>query len=216
MRKSMLLAAALAVSTFAAAPAHAAVNLIVDGNFDNPLSPGTFTTIGGGSSFGAGNVWNVTGNSIDEIGNYWQAPPTGGGSVDLDGNAPGGINQGFNAAAGAYNLSFYLSGNPDGAPATKEVTVDVGGVSQNFFYTVTGDKSSMNFVLEHLVFTSAGGANTLSFTSQDINTPFGAVIGGVSISAVPEPRTWIMMILGFGLMGMTLRAARDRRTVRAA
>jgi len=96
------------------------------------------------------------------------------------------------------------------------MVVSVGSVSNQLFtYDVTGDKSNMNYLLETLTFTSTGGTNTLSFLSQDANSPYGAVVGGISISAVPEPATWVMLILGFGGIGLMLRAARQRRTLAA-
>src|SRR6202012_4420191 len=191
--KILVSAAVMAFAGFAASAANAAI--IVDGDFSTPTASDPFQTFNSGSSFGP---WTVTSGSVDLIGNYWQAPPTGGHSVDLDGTSPGAISQSFTTGPGSYTLSFYLSGNPDGSPSTKDVTVSVGGVSQLFTYTVTGDKTNMKFDLEHLTFTSAGGTNTLLFTSDDINSPYGAVIGGVNIAAVPEPATWLMLILGFG------------------
>jgi hypothetical protein len=35
------------------------------------------------------------------------------------------------------------------------------------------------------------------------------VSGNVSISAVPEPGTWALMILGFGAVGLTMRRKRQ-------
>ena len=214
LRAKFLAASAAALLGLALVPAEAA-NLIQDGNFNNPVAGNPFDTITSGNSFGAGNVWHVDSGSVDVIGDYWQTTPGGGHSVDLDGLAPGSISQGFTAGAGKYNLSFYLSGNPDGLPSTKEVQVSVGGTTQDFFYTLSGDKTNMNFALEHLSFTSAGGANTLSFASQDIASPFGPVIGGVNISAVPEPSSWMLLILGFGLTGATLRLSRKPRAIAA-
>jgi choice-of-anchor C domain-containing protein len=201
-----LAAAAMATITgFATLPANA-VSLIQDGGFDTPLSAGTFTTYSSGQTFGAGNVWSVTQGSVDEIGNYWQAPPMGGGSVDLSGNSAGAIQQSFNAAAGTYSLQFYLSGNPDGGLGTKQITVDVGGASQDFFYTLGGgnSKTNMGYILETLTFHSAGGSNLLTFTS-DTDGSFGGVIGGVAVSAIPEPAIWAMLLLGFGGIGMMMR-----------
>ncbi|UTP39768.1 PEPxxWA-CTERM sorting domain-containing protein [Phenylobacterium sp. LH3H17] len=40
-----------------------------------------------------------------------------------------------------------------------------------------------------------------------------SVVSKVAGSAVPEPATWAMMIVGFGLVGSTLRASRGRRLV---
>ena len=211
LRAKILAASFAALAGLAVVPASAAVNLIQDGDFNNPVAGNPFDTPTAGNNFGAGNVWHVDSGSVDVIGNYWQTTPSGAHTVDLDGNAPGGISQSFTAAAGTYNLSFYLSGNPDGGPAIKEMTVSVGNIANQLFnYTVTGDKTNMNYVLEHLTFTSTGGANSLSFLSQDVGSPYGAVVGGISISAVPEPATWTMLILGFGAVGFMLRSTRRR------
>ncbi|HEY2835612.1 MAG TPA: DUF642 domain-containing protein [Rhizomicrobium sp.] len=203
------LAAGFAFTGFAFTPVKAAT-IIQDGNFNDPLAAGTFQTVTGGNFFGNGNAWQVQGNSVDVIGNYWTAPTPGGGSVDLDGNAPGSIAQTFAVSAGTYQLSFYLSGNPDGGLGTKNVEVKVGDQDIVVPYTLTGlnSRSNMDYVLETLIFKSSGGGDVLSFLSQDKDSPFGPVIGGVSIAAVPEAATWIMMILGFGGIGMMLRSQR--------
>lgn len=211
MVRARILAAAAFAAGFAFMPARAAT-IIQDGNFNDPLVAGSFTNLAGGSFFGTGNVWQVTGASVDVIGNYWTPPTTGGGSVDLDGLAPGGISQNFTVGAGAYLLSFYLSGNPDGGQGTKTVEVKVGDQDITVPYTVTAanSRTDMDYVLETLLFTSNGAGDVLSFLSQDEDSPFGPVIGGVSIAAVPEAATWMMMMLGFGGIGMWLRASRRR------
>jgi hypothetical protein len=40
--------------------------------------------------------------------------------------------------------------------------------------------------------------------------------GYVTVSAIPEPETWVMLIAGLGLVGVAARAARGRRAVRPA
>lgn len=214
MVRARILAAAALTAGFAFTPAQAAT-IIKDGNFNDPLVAGTFQTVTGGNFFGNGNAWQVLGSSVDVIGSYWVPPTLGGGSVDLDGNAPGGVAQAFNVAAGTYTLSFYLSGNPDGGLGTKNVEVKVGNQDITVPYTVTGanSRSDMQYALETLTFTSTGSGDVLSFLSQDKDSPFGPVIGGISIAAVPEAATWIMMILGFGGIGMMLRSQRRQSSL---
>lgn len=55
-------------------------------------------------------------------------------------------------------------------------------------------------------------------TFQTLNLPGGDVQGTFSITssatgAVPEPSTWAMMLLGFGLIGGGMRAAKRRQKV---
>lgn len=57
------------------------------------------------------------------------------------------------------------------------------------------------------------GSYTFSFTGNNSNVG-GALSGNVTISAVPEAKTWALMLLGFGAIGMTMRSRR-RRTVLA-
>jgi Protein of unknown function (DUF642)/PEP-CTERM motif len=205
--KTLMVAAAI----LGGACVQASADFVVDGNFINTNA--TFQTLGNGATFGGpgGNAWTVTGGSVDLIGGYWQSPTPGvlnSGSVDLDGTSPGGIQQTISIGPGSYVLSFYLSGNPDGGDPLKVSLDGVTGATQTFSY-VTGsgghnnDRSNMDYVLETFGFTIGPGVTStvLSFTSQDTNSPYGPVIGGVSISAVPEPSTWAMMVLGFAGIG---------------
>ena len=217
----MIAAAVTVLGTMGIAAANAAV-LVADGSFNDPASPGNFTTYGAGSTFGNGGVWLVTNGtvsingSVDEIGNYWPHTPNGGNSVDLDGNSPGGISQKitFNTP-GSYVLQFYLAGNPDGLPEVKSLSASIGDGSpaQTFTYDTTL-ASFGPWQLESMLFTiSAPGSYALAFQSNDQDTPYGPVIGQVSISAVPEPATWAMMILGFlgmGFIGFRRRSAHFR------
>ncbi|WP_145987150.1 MULTISPECIES: PEP-CTERM sorting domain-containing protein [Bradyrhizobium] len=185
-----------------------------DGLFNSPSGGSSYTTVNGGGTFGA---WTVTGNSVDFIGNYWNGPAaTGGYSVDLNGNAQGGITQTFDLAAGTYLLGFYLSGNPDGNPAQKSIGVTLAPTSpaSNYSYTylttVNGDHS-LNYDYHSFYFTTSGGLETLSFFSNDPGA-YGGVVGGITITAVPEPSTWAMMILGFlglGFLGYRKSSARS-------
>ncbi|HLZ84935.1 MAG TPA: DUF642 domain-containing protein [Caulobacteraceae bacterium] len=197
-----------------------AANLVADGNFNAPSGGAGFTTYSAGSSFGPWQVGtpaqDIGAGSVDLIGGYWQAPTAGGGSVDLDGNNPGTISQTLTLAKGTYDLTFDLSGNPDGGASAKTVDVSVGAGSGAFTYT-TGANSHgmMNYQLETLPFTVAtAGPVTLTFASADAaNSPYGPVIGDVSIaSAIPEPASWALMLTGVAGLGTTLRSRKRTAT----
>ena len=204
----LLSAATLLGAAGFAASANAAI--VVDGTFDNPSGGSSFTTYGTGTVAGLDfSSWHVGTGTVDLIGGYWQNPGGVGGSVDLDGNAPGSISQNLTLGAGTYQLTFDLSGNPDGGDATKSLAVSVGSASQNFSFTTgSNTKSSMNYLSETLTFTTSGNT-TLTFASTDTSGPYGAVIGNVSVTAVPEPATAGLALLGLGVLGF---AARRRRT----
>jgi choice-of-anchor C domain-containing protein len=197
MKFRAILGSLALVAGFALTPAVAAP-IVTDGNFLNGF--GGFQTFNSGSTLASG-AWTVSSGSVDQIGGYWQAPTVGGGSVDLDGNSPGSIFQVIAPSAGNYRLAFYMSGNPDGGIPLKGLTASVGATSQDFFYTTgTNNHADMQYAFESMLFSTAGGNIDLSFTSLDTNSPYGASIGGVSITAVPEPLT--LSLFGAGIAGI--------------
>jgi choice-of-anchor C domain-containing protein len=211
MKFSML--ALVAIVGMGASPANAAVNFVSDGDFTSPSGGASYATYTSGSM----GPWTVGGGGVDLIGGYWQAPAGTGGSVDLDGNAPGSISQGLSLTSGTYLLSFYLSGNPDGMPPLKSLDVTLGSGAPTLFTYTTGTNThtDMQYVLETYEF-KANGATSLTFASADSGTPYGPVIGDVIVSAVPEPATWSMLIFGIGAIGTMLRLGRRRQRALAA
>jgi hypothetical protein len=154
--------------------------------------------------------WTVYYGSIDYVGNYWQAA-NGDRSVDLNGNAPGGIAQQFDVTAlNIYQLSFQLSGNPDGfgntVGATGAMTLTVyacSGLFVNLFqmnqgapmncdsngatfsYDTTAQantKANMKYVTESLKFTPSMPKETLFIVSTTQNSPYGPVIDNLVLT----------------------------------
>lgn len=190
----------------ASAPLAAQASLITNGDFATPVIGGSFASYSGGSTAITG--WTVTGDSVDLIGTYWQAPPGGGQSVDLSGLNAGGVTQTLATTIGMkYRITFELSGNPDGAPSTKTLTVAAGPTSADYTYT-TGANShaDMGYAAETFLFTAQSTLTALSFTSDD-NTAYGPVVGNLAGSAVPEPLS--LAILGTGLIGLCLVRRRN-------
>lgn len=210
MSKKLLGVAAVAAFISAVSPASASVNLLTNGSFE------TGTYVNGGSNFetlfggsNAINGWVVNSGSIDWINTYWGAG-AGNFSVDMSGNGAGSISQSFNSTVGqTYNVSFMLGGNPDGGPTVKSIDVFINGELHTFTFDTTGvSKNAMGWQTFSFNFTSNTAIQNLTFASSG-ESPWGPAIDNVSVSAVPEASTWMMMLIGFAGIGfITYRRAR--------
>jgi hypothetical protein len=61
------------------------------------------------------------------------------------------------------------------------------------------------------------GLNTLTFTVTDTGPPSALLVSDLTgtASAVPEPASWAMMLVGFGGLGVAMRTRRTRRAATA-
>ncbi len=185
-----------------------------------------------GSSTNSNNAFNVLFNSATattispntqytasetqtlSILNYGDASPDGGNFVGLDGDifANGALSQTINGltVGNEYQLSFFWAAtqfqNRVGA-TTERLDVSFGSSS---FSTPTKAIETHGFdgwtsVTQR--FTATSTSQLLSFLS--VGSPTGlppvALLDGVSVSAVPEPSSWAMLVLGFGLVGAVAR-----------
>ena len=210
MRLAKILSAAVIAAGILGAGAASAAG-VVNGSFETggpgDAGLGGFSTLGGGST--SINGWTVTGDSVDWINGYWQGAD-GTHSVDLNGVGVGGVEQLISTTPGkTYKLSFSLSGNPDNGSDTKTMLVSAGQGVGSYSYAFTtppNSRGSMNWVDDSLTFTASGPSTLISFQSTTTgNCCWGPALDNVSLSAVPEPTTWAMAVLGFGLMGVALR-----------
>jgi len=206
-------AATAATALTLATPASAAT--IINGSFEQGVAipAGGFVTLGAGSTAITGWTVGNTPGGIDYKGTYWQAAD-GSRSIDLAGNGRGSIYQDVTTEIGQrYAVGFYLAGNPDGGSNVKvAVTSIVGGDAQVDQFTVLSGintRQNMGWTYHQYNFTAMSTTSRLTFASANAeNSPYGPALDNVSIAAVPEPATWGLMILGFGLVGS---AARSRR-----
>jgi hypothetical protein len=195
--KSILAGAAAAVlASTAALSAHAA-NLLTNGSFETGDLTG-WSTVGDFSFSGVAN------------GSFFGLNPADGdfqvylGSVA----STGGITQTFSDTAGQLLHVTGAYAGDGGPPSSLEISfdgVDIinmnPGPSDNTYHTFSAD-----FV--------GTGSDTLTITS--LQAPAYNLVDNFSVTAVPEPATWAMLLLGFGGLGAALRARRRASAMFAA
>ena len=149
--------------------------------------------------------WTVTDGTVDVVtsGTYGLTCAGGAGRcVDLDGSTknPGVLSRSFASIAGlTYTLSFDLSGNQRTA---EEDTVSVMFGSTIASFTVAKNDP---WLQRQVSYTSLQGGNVmLSFANSGADNQ-GAMLDNVSVTAVPEPETYALMLAGLGLMGAIAR-----------
>lgn len=199
MNKALLAFAVAAV----AGPASAA---IFSDNFD-----GTTPAL----NWDGGGNWDVTGGSIDLVdsGTFSITCAGGGGRcVDLIGTADGGATSGQLTSIdlvldpGRYTLAFDYSGNQRGqADSSFNAAISGGLLSQNLG-PLDGNSAFASFSQDFTV-TTAGSYNIV-FTQSAGSPNIGNLIDNVSLTVVPEPASWAMMIAGFGIVGGAMRRRR--------
>ncbi len=151
--------------------------------------------------------------------NFAGASPDGGNFVALDGDIffNGALSQTVNGLTPGktYALKFYWAGtqfeNRTG-DITERLDVSFGPSS---FSTATVANPTHGFQGWFLVsknFKAVSSSQLLSFLS--VGTPDGlppvALLDGVSLSTVPEPQSWALLIAGFGMVGVAARRRRLR------
>ncbi len=151
------------------------------------------------------------------------ASPDGGKFVILDGDEQynGVLSQMINGTVTGktYAVKFYWGASQlqdRSGPTTERLEVGFGGAPTQTTATLsTPSQGFEGWFAQTFKFTATGSSQLLTFLSH--GTPYGlppvAVLDGVSVTAVPEPAMWGMMIVGFGLVGF---AARRRAAVVAA
>lgn len=200
MKKMMLLGA------LALAPTQAFAANVVNGSFEAPVVPGSCcvtsppTAIPGWTA--TPNVNVVKGTFSSSAGNLAQQ---GDQYLDLVGEGgTGSISQLLNTVAGnTYTLSFWYSHNLFSGPLTASASYSVADLTGTVTHS-TGSSANLDWRLFTGTFTGTG-SDTLSFVNLTGGPNEGIFLDNITIAAVPEPGTWLMMLVGFGFIGAQMR-----------
>lgn len=141
-----------------------------------------------------------TNATADSLGTFTSVPAGASAGTKVINISAGGDASGF------FELTFTLPSNYTAASISGAANIDDEG-----FVFLNGHAIGSATEYGDSAFTSSSyfqsGVNT--FVVSDINSgggPSGAAFyANIAYSATPEPGTWIMMIAGFGLLGMALR-----------
>jgi hypothetical protein len=193
-RKLVAVAAMLAAS----ASSHAAITVFSD-NFDADATRNNAT--------GFVQGWTVTNGTVDVDGTGFvhNELPGNGHYIDLDGSTmkAGLFSNSFTANAGlTYTMSFDIAGNQRNYGKD---TVDVvfGNTQQTY---VIGQADSVS--TKTLTFTpQTSGVYNFSFQNRGGDNR-GAFLTQVSITTVPEPETYAMLLAGLAGLGLVARRRR--------
>ncbi|WP_309605279.1 PEPxxWA-CTERM sorting domain-containing protein [Phenylobacterium sp.] len=175
------------------------------------------------TTINARDRFNPTGSTVTGAqGQYlWKLPPVpdpdGGAFVVLDGDtsANGPLQQMINGLkiGKVYTLSFdwaVAQYKSRVGATTEKLKVDFGADTFTTAIVSNPSKDAQGWFTVTHRFTATSTSQLLSFLS--IGTPLGlppaALLDGVSLTTVPEPTSWAMMILGFFGLGAVLRRRR--------
>ena len=112
--------------------------------------------------------------------------------------------------AGSYLLEFLYSPRPGVSLQSNGIGVFLNNVQIPPTFEQAGG-SQTSWSLKTIEFYAAANS-TLTFSALGTSETLGGYVDDIKLTAVPEPSTWAMMIMGFGTAGALLR----RRRVRAA
>lgn len=201
MKKSVLALAAAVVMTASASQAAVVFS-------DDFSSYGSTTRLNAPDTLFGGN-WSTAGGTIDYLAagdSFGNLCVGGGNCIDLDGStAQAGVFSSKTFGAGRYTLDISMFGSQRSGYEAETVTITLGNWSVTLGPINTFDDASNSWT-----FTTTGGAIGFSNAGGD---NVGAILTGVTLSAVPLPATAPLLLAGLGLIGAAAKRRRKSASV---
>jgi hypothetical protein len=217
MRLKTLLVSAVALASFGAfGAAHASTTFF--STFENvPGGPsaGGYTTVSMADGWTGGGYLGVDNNGIELQNNAAGAPAPDGGSVFVELDTYANSSMSRTITAGAYDLSFLYSPRPGNPASSNGIQLLLDGVLVTPPGTVTADgggSTSWSTVTANFTVT---GDTTLTFAAVGTSDSYGGYVDNISLTPVPEPGVWTLMLAGVGMVGVMLRVQKRRLAVAA-
>ncbi|WP_375398951.1 PEPxxWA-CTERM sorting domain-containing protein [uncultured Sphingomonas sp.] len=212
MKPNLILATAVAL--VAAPTATSAADLVVNGNFDggNAGFSTTYLYNGGGvpqgSYFFTRNYNGITDHTTGS--DYFMA-------VDANSDSSYFWSETTNVAANsAYTFSYWVRNLTGGSQPIVSTTANGSQIGMD---TTVSDNGQW----QHVSITFNSGAatsltltllnNNHSYINNDLGVDDISLIGPAAVGAVPEPASWAMLTIGFGVVGAGLRRRPAKRAV---
>lgn len=171
------------------------------------FASGTADTTGSTGTFGNLKLWGPGSGSANGLP---ASSPTGGNYVAADGAFQiGAISQTINGliAGGSYSISFDWAGAQQSGfngANTEQWQVSLGAQTQSTVVVNNADHGFTGWVHQKFIYTATSSSELLSFLA--VGTPNGvppfALLDGVSVTAVPEPGSLVLLLGGLGLLSV--------------